>query len=321
MPNTQLLAPSPTLSSVGGGRTRAQRRAERAFGGGLAAAGIAVIVILVAIGAFLVAQSLPAIIGDGELPSGAPNFWAYVWPLAFGTLWSAALALAIATPLAISVALFISHYAPRRLAAWTGSAIDLLAAVPSVVFGLWGILVLAPAAAPIYAWLVEHAGWFPLFAGPASGTGRTILTAAIVLAIMVLPIMTAICRELFLATPLLTQEAALALGATKWEMIRTAVLPTARSGIVAAVLLGLARALGETMAVAMVLSPALVVHFALLTPANPSTIASNIALQFPESTGLGVNALLATGLVLFAITLVVNLAARLLTRRSGGGAR
>lgn len=281
--------------------------------------GVAIILILIAIGAFLVVQSLPAIFARGDLPSGADNFWGYVWPLAFGTLWSAVLALVIATPLALSVALFISHYAPRRLAAVAGSTVDLLAAVPSVVFGLWGILVLAPALAPIYGWLVEHVGWIPLFAGPASATGRTILTAAIVLAIMVLPIMTAMCRELFLATPRLTEEAALALGATKWEMIRTSVIPTARSGIISAVLLGLARALGETMAVAMVLSPALVVDFALLTPANPSTIASNIALQFPESTGLGVSALLASGLVLFAITLAVNLTARLLTRRSTGG--
>lgn len=317
MVDTKLLAAPPALTDAGGDR-RVNKRAEKLFGGALASAGIAIIVILIAIGAFLVAQSLPAILADGDLPSGASNFWAYVWPLAFGTLWSAFLALTIATPLAISVALFISHYAPRRLATLTGQAIDLLAAVPSVVFGLWGILVLAPAAVPIYSWLVENLGWIPLFTGPASATGRTIFTAAVVLAIMILPIMTAICRELFLATPRLTQEAALALGATKWEMIRTSVLPEARSGIVSAILLGLARALGETMAVAMVLSPALVVHFALLTPSNPSTIASNIALQFPESTGLGVSALLATGLVLFAITLVVNLAARLLTSRAGG---
>lgn len=319
MTETTVVVPSAPLADSG--RSRAEKRADRIFSWGLTAAGVAIILILVAVGTFLIAQALPAIFADGHLPGGAGSFWAYVWPLAFGTLWSAALALVIATPLAISVALFITHYVPRRLASLTGAAIDLLAAVPSVVFGLWGILVLAPSLAPIYGWLVEHVGWFPLFTGPASVTGRTILTAAIVLAIMVLPIMTAICRELFLTAPRLAQEAALALGATKWEMIRTSVLPSARSGIVSAVLLGLARALGETMAVAMVLSPALVVHFALLTPANPSTIASNIALQFPESSGIGVNALLASGLVLFAITLAVNLIARLVTRGNGGGAR
>src|SRR5690606_39034136 len=202
------------------------------------------------------------------------NFWDYVAPLAFGTVWAAALALLMAVPLSVAVALFISHYAPRKLSQSLGYIVDLLAAVPSVVFGLWGILVLAPAVQPIYSWLVENAGWFPLFAGPVSATGRTILTAAIVLAVMILPIMTAICREVFLQTPVLHEEAALALGATRWEMIRTAVLPFGRSGIISAGVLGLGRALGETMAVAMVLSatPGLV-SFALLQSANPQTIA------------------------------------------------
>lgn len=295
---------------------RAARCGDRVFGGTVRAAGVAIILALAAVGVFLVAQSLPALLADGEeLPGSPANFLEYVWPLAFGTIWSAALALAIATPLAVAVALFISHYAPRRLAQSLGYVVDLLAAVPSVVFGLWGILVLAPAVQPLYSWLVGNFGWFPLFAGPASGTGRTVLTAAIVLAVMVLPIMTAVCREVFLGTPKLHEEAALALGATRWEMIRMSVLPAARGGIVSAIMLGLARALGETMAVAMVLSPALVIDFALLTPTNPSTIAANIALQFPEASGLGVNALLATGLVLFVITLAVNVAARLLVRR------
>ena len=160
----------------------------------------------------------------------------------------------MAVPLSVAVALFISHYAPRRLAQALGYIVDLLAAVPSVVFGLWGIMVLAPAVQPVYAWLNENMGWFPLFAGTVSSTGRTIFTAAIVLAVMVVPIITAICREIFLQTPVLHEEAALALGATRWEMIRMAVFPFGRSGIVSASMLGLGRALGETMAVAMVLS-------------------------------------------------------------------
>jgi phosphate transport system permease protein len=158
-------------------------------------------------------------------------------------------------------------------------------------------------------------GWFPLFDGQVSGTGRTILTVAIVLAVMILPIMTAVCREVFLQTPRLHEEAALALGATRWEMIRTAVLPFGRPGIVSAAMLGLGRALGETMAVAMVLSPAVVVSFFLLTSQNPNTIASNIALQFPEAAALGVNALIATGLVLFVITFIVNAVARFVVNR------
>src|SRR5690606_13392733 len=152
-------------------------------------------------------------------------FWSYVAPLVFGTLWSAALALIMAVPVAVGIALFISHYAPRRLAQTLGYIVDLLAAVPSVVFGLWGGNVLAPAVQPVYTWLTENMGWFPLFAPPASGTGRTILTASIVLAVMILPIIAALSREVFLQTPVLHEEAALALGATRWEMIRTAVLP------------------------------------------------------------------------------------------------
>ena len=168
---------------------------------------------------------------------------------------------------------------------------------------------------PIYSWLVDNLGWFPLFAGPVSGTGRTILTAGLVLAVMVLPIMTAICREVFLQTPVLHEEAALALGATRWEMIRVAVLPFGRSGIISASVLGLGRALGETMAVAMVLSAAHVVTFDLLTSVNPTTIAANIALSFPEAYGMNVNVLIATGLILFVVTFIVNAIARWIVSR------
>ncbi|RYI97429.1 MAG: phosphate ABC transporter permease subunit PstC, partial [Actinomycetales bacterium] len=239
----------------------------------------------------------------------------YVGPLVFGTLLAAVIAMIIAVPVAIGVALFISHYAPRRLGATFGYIIDLLAAVPSVVYGAWGIAFLAGQMVPIYQWLEDNLGFIPLFAGPASATGRTIFTVAIVLALMILPIVTAICREIFLQTPRLHQEAALALGATRWEMARLAIFPYARSGIVSAAMLGLGRALGETMAVAMVLSASGVVTFNLISPTNPSTIAANIALSFPEASGLSVNALIASGLVLFVITFVVNFAARAIVDR------
>jgi phosphate transport system permease protein len=222
----------------------------------------------------------------------------------------------IATPLAIGIGLFISHYAPRRIASALGYVVDLLAAVPSVVFGLWGIQVLAPFLQPAYQWLNENLGWMPFFVGPVSGTGRTILTVAIVLAIMIIPIMSALAREVFLQTPRLQEEAALALGATRYEMIKMSVLPFARSGLVSAAMLGLGRALGETMAVAMVLSPAAVISFALITPTNPSTVASTIALDFPEASGLDVSTLIAAGLVLFLITMVVNALARWVVARS-----
>lgn len=279
-------------------------------------AGVTILVALAAVAVFLVAQSIPAFLADPSELRGEPeSFWHYVAPLAFGTVWAAALALLMAIPLSIGIALFISHYAPRRLAQPLGYIVDLLAAVPSVVYGLWGITVLAPAAVPFYIWLTDNLGWFPLFAPPASGTGRTVLTVAIVLAVMVLPIITALSREVFVQTPVLHEEAAYALGATRWEVIRMTVFPYARSGIVSASMLGLGRALGETMAVAMVLSPSAIISLAILTPENPSTIAANIALNFPESAGLQVNALIATGLILFVITLVVNSIARAIVSR------
>jgi phosphate transport system permease protein len=243
------------------------------------------------------------------------TFAAYVWPLIFGTLLAAALAILIATPLSIGVALFISHYCPRRIASSLGYVIDLLAAVPSVVYGLWGIFFLAPRLVPLYGWLETHVGWIPFFKGPASVTGRTMLTAGILLAIMILPIATALNREIFLQTPRLHEEAALALGATRWEMVRMTVFPYARSGMVSSVMLGLGRALGETMAVAMVLSVSDVVTFNLISSTNPATIAANIALQFPEAAGTEVNVLIATGLVLFVITFGVNFLARRIVGR------
>jgi len=296
--------------------TAKQRPGDRVFSGSAVFAGSMILVTLAAVAIFLIVQSVPAFVAGHDDASILPDdFWSYVGPLVFGTVWAAALALLFAVPVSIGIALFISHYAPRRLASVLGYVVDLLAAVPSVVFGLWGIGVLAPAVQPAYSWLVDNLGWFPLFAGPVSGTGRTILTAALVLAVMVLPIMTAICREVFLQTPVLHEEAALALGATRWEMIRMAVLPFGRSGIISASVLGLGRALGETMAVAMVLSASGAVTFELLTSVNPSTIAANIALSFPEAYGMNVNVLIATGLILFVVTFIVNAIARWIVSR------
>lgn len=280
------------------------------------AAGLTILVALAGVAIFLTLEGIPAFTAGPEDLKGASSFVVYVWPLLFGTLLAAALALAMAVPLAIGVALTVSHYAPRRIATLIGYLVDLLAAVPSVIYGLWGGLFLGPRLVPLYEWLAEHLSFIPFFAGPASTTGRTILTASIVLAIMVLPIITAISREIFAQTPRLNEEAALALGATRWEMIRLSVFPYARSGIVSAAMLGLGRALGETMAVAMVLSASGVVTFNLISSTNPSTIAANIALTFADATGLQVNALIASGLVLFVITFGVNFAARWIVSRS-----
>ena len=304
-----------TTTAPAAGKVR-QRPGDRWFSGTALAAGSMILVTLAAVAIFLIVQSIPGISATSDTASLlSSNFWGYVWPLAFGTLWASFLALLMAVPLAVSVALFISHYAPRRLAQSLGYIVDLLAAVPSVVFGLWGIIVLAPAVQPVYSWLNENMGWFPLFGGTVSQTGRTIFTAAIVLAVMVVPIITAICREIFLQTPVLHEEAALALGATRWEMIRMAVFPFGRSGIVSASMLGLGRALGETMAVARVLSATGVITFELFTARNPSTIPANIALTFPEAYGTNINVLIATGLILFIVTFAVNAIARWIVSR------
>jgi phosphate transport system permease protein len=294
-----------------------KRVGDRVFSGFAVGSGILILVILALVAGFLVIEGAPALFADPAklISQGYGEFASWVLPYAFGTVWAAVLALLLAVPVAIGIALFISHYAPRRLAQPIGYLIDLLAAVPSVVFGLWGSLVLAPAVQPLWQWLNTNLGFIPLFSGQSSGTGRTILTAAIVLATMVLPIVTSLCREVFLQAPKLHEEAALALGATHWEMIKMAVLPFARPGIIAAVMLGLGRALGETMAVTMVLSGGRNITFQLLTSENPNTIAATIAQNFPEAFGLKVNQLVAAGLVLFVITLAVNMIARWIVSR------
>ncbi len=298
-----------------------QRPGDRIFSASAKYAGVLILVVLAAVAAFLLIEGWPAISTPTEKLTDSINWLtgksvlAYVGPLVFGTILAAVIALVIATPIGVGVALFISHYAPRRVAAGLGYIIDLLAAIPSVVYGLWGALWLMPRVHPFFDWLTTYLGWIPIFAGPAANPPRTILTAGIVLAVMVLPIITAVSREVFLQTPTLHEEAALALGATRWEMIRMAVLPFARSGIISATMLGLGRALGETMAVAMVLSPGLMYSVFILQAGQQQNIAANIALKFPEATGLGVNVLIFTGLVLFVITLLVNMFARWIVSR------
>lgn len=297
-------------------RSTVVRPGDRIFAGLSTSAGVLILVVLAGVAAFLTIEGIPGILASPDEVKSGKSFAAYVWPLVYGTLIAATIALIIAVPIAVGVALFISHYSPRKLGQTLGYLVDLLAAVPSVVYGLWGIGFLAPRMVPVYEWLEKHLGFIPFFAGPASATGRTIMTACIVLAVMILPIMTAICREIFLQTPRLHEEAALALGATRWEMARMAIFPYARSGIVSAAMLGLGRALGETLAVAMVLSvSAGAVTANLISSSNPSTIAANIALSFGEASGLTVNALIASGLVLFVITFLVNFAARAIVDR------
>jgi len=293
------------------------------------AAGVLILVTLAAVATFLLVEAWPAITAaGGDLgdrvsfikPENGQSLIEIIGFLVYGTLLISVIALLIATPVAIGIALFISHYAPRRLAQGLGYLIDLLAAVPSVVYGLWGVAVLVPFLTPFYQFLADYLGWIPLFAPPQSGdifTGRVALSAGIVLAIMCLPIISAVSREVFLQTPKLHEEAALAMGATRWEMIRMAVFPFGRSGMIGATMLGLGRALGETMAVLMIISPGLTYSANILQPNQHNTIAAYIALQFPESNSLGVNSLITMGLALFVITLAVNMLARwVVSRRS-----
>jgi len=306
------------------------RPADRIFLGLSTGSAALIMVILALVAIFLIIQAVPAIAANWSTSpdlskgptEGFDNFWEYVLPLIWGTLWCSAIGLVIGAPIAIGIALFISHYAPRRLAGVLGYLVDLLAAVPSIIFGLWGIFVIRPFLKPLEVWLNQHAGWFPVFGGQATSTGSTIFAGSVVLAVMILPIITSISREIFLQTPRLHEEAALALGATKWEMIRYAVFPYARSGVISAILLGLGRALGETMAIALIVSPSLIFSLKIFTDsANPQTIAANLALNFPEANTPQRQALIGTGLMLFVISLAVNFVARAIITRTGPGSR
>ncbi|NLT26686.1 MAG: phosphate ABC transporter permease subunit PstC [Microbacteriaceae bacterium] len=300
-------APAPTPQKT----STVRRAGDTVFQVLSTTSGVLILATLAAVFFFLLMRGFPSLVSPVQEVSdnyraNAGGFWPFVMPLVFGTVWASLLAMMLALPVGIAVALFISHFSSRRLAGPLGFVVDMLAAVPSVVFGPWGILVFAPLAGPLYRWLSENMGWFPLFADDPVPSGRNMMTAAIVLAIMILPIITSLSREIFLQTPRLHEEASLALGATRWEMVQQAVFPYARSGIFAASILALGRALGETMAIAMVLSATGVVSFAVLTEQNPTTIAGFIANNYPEAHGMDSNTLIAAGLVLFAITLLVN---------------
>jgi phosphate transport system permease protein len=309
---TATASPERTESSEA---PRPSRRGDRTFAGVVRVAAMTILVALVAVFVFLAVEGWQGLTGDAATFAPFTSFGSYIGPLIVSTLLASALALVVSVPFAIAVALFISHYAPRQLAAALGYVIDLLAAVPSVVFGLWGGRYLAGYLQPAHVWLHAHLGFIPIFGDP-SPNGRSLFTASIVLAIMILPIMTAISREVFLQTPRLHEEAALALGATRWEMIRYAVFPYARSGMVSGIMLGLGRALGETMAVAMVLATTPTTTLNVIGTASPPTIAANIALNYKESTPERQSLLIATGLVLFVVTFLVNFAARWVAGRS-----
>ncbi len=295
---------------------------DRTFRAGAYAAAAIVVLLVLFVGIFL------AVIATPSLRHDTVNFFTSTqWnvgtdTLQFGIaglLWTTALiavvAMLLAVPVAVGTALLITQYVPGRVGSTIGFVIDLLAAVPSIIFGLWGLKLLGPFLGPFYDWLQHVLGWIPLFSKGVESTGN-VLTASIVLAIMVLPIVSAISRDVFAQTPRDHIEAALALGATKWEMIRIAVIPYGRSGVIAASMLGLGRALGETIAVMIILSQTNTPGINVSLFAGGETFASKIAnnaqeFDSPAKTG----AYIAAGLVLFVLTFAVNAVSRIVADR------
>jgi phosphate transport system permease protein len=289
------------------------------------AAALFVLVILGAIAVFLVVKAIPSLQHDkGNFfttkawnPDDTPPRFG-IAVLVFGTVLSSVIALVIAVPVAVGVAIFVVEYAPRRLATWLGYLIDMLATVPSVVYGLWGLVFLVPHIRGFQHFLASDFGWIPLFHDPNDRTSvasQSIFVASIVLAIMVVPVIAAISREVLRQVDPNLKEAALALGATRWEMVRTALLPPSRPGIIGGIMLGLGRALGETIAIALILGTSFIISFHILLPGG-DTIAANIANTFGEASVTGRSALIASGLVLFVLTFGVNLIARVVIHRS-----
>jgi phosphate transport system permease protein len=274
--------------------------------------------ILLGLVAVLVIDAMPAIRQFG-LSFLASSVWDPVrgafgsLPAIYGTLLSSAIGLIIAVPISLGAAIFLVELAPSWLRGPTSLIIEMLAAIPSVIIGLWGLFVLVPfVRSPIETWLGSGLGFVPLFQGPPFGVG--FLSAGIILAIMIIPIITAVSRDAIKAVPVQQREAMLALGATRWEMIRQAVLPYCRSGLVGAIILGLGRALGETMAVTMVIGNSYALTASLFSPG--ATIASKIASEFSEASGgVFVGSLVELALILFAVTLLVNVVARVLVWR------
>jgi phosphate transport system permease protein len=303
---------------------------DRLFSGLARGSGGMVVLIVAFVGIFLLALAIPSLANNHSSflfsrvwePGAVPPRFG-IAALFYTTLVASIIAMLIAVPIAVGVALFITYYAPRRIARPVAHTVDLLAAVPSIIYGLWGIIFFAPVLLPVSRFLGDLLGWIPVFGKPETEDKGTLFAAGIVLAIMILPVITAISREVFAQTPTAHREGALALGSTKWEMIRMAVLPYGRSGVVSAAMLGLGRALGETVAVMIILSaPNSNAPWDPSIFAGGETFASKIAssageFDTPSKTG----AYIAAGLVLFVVTFIVNSAARIIVARSGPGGR
>jgi phosphate ABC transporter permease protein PstC len=329
---------------IGGGRSRLERSPlsrlpDQILQFGLAAIAAGVLLLLAAFFATLIAQSSDALSHVGVFNFVFHNNWDTsqlasggacdvgrqctfgAWPMLLGTLVTAGIALLVGVPVAVATALYLTELCPRRARAPLSILVDLLAAVPSVVFGLIGFLVLAPKLTGFQQSLADTFSFLPFWAGRVSGTGQSYFLAGLVLAIMILPIVSAISREVIATVPSENKEAALALGATRWEMIRMTVLPYARPGITGGAMLGLGRAIGETIAVAYIIGGSNTLGHSAFDQGQ--TLASVIALQWSEAANspLYKSSLFAAGLVLFVLTLLVNLVARRFVVRAGRGRR
>jgi len=315
---------SPARPAVSGIKlAKIRHTQDRIFRGLAGGSGLAIVLLVVFVGIFLLALALPSLLANQDNFLTSRNWTVAGNELRFGiagllwtTVLSSVLALVMSVPVAVGVALCLTQYLHRRASGPVSFVVDLLAAVPSIIFGLWGLTVLGPFLSPAAEWLIDNVGWIPLFSRSVDPKG-SVFVAAVVLAIMILPIVTAISRDVFAQTPRDHIEAALALGATRWEVIRTAVLPYGRSGVISASMLGLGRALGETIAVMIILTqPAPNSPFTPSIFAGGETFASKIAnnaaeFDSPSKTG----AFIASGLVLFVVTFVVNAVARIIAER------
>lgn len=301
--------------------------ANSTFGAVVRAAAASVFVILALIVVTTTKEAWPAFseVGAGFLTgtTWAPSADLYgALPFIWGTLVSSLMALVLALPISIGLALFTNEFAPRRVRAPGVYVIDLLAAIPSVVYGLWGVLVLGPFLLPYVQTVADTVGTWPGFAAVFGGPVglKSMFLAAVILAVMIVPIITSVTREVFDTVPADQKAAALALGATRWEMVRGAIFPHSRNGVVAAVLLGLGRAMGETIAVALVIGSTAQITTRIFAPAD--SMAAVIANTFAESSGVNRAALIGLGVVLFVMTIVVNIGGQFVARRSrrrGGG--
>jgi phosphate transport system permease protein len=298
-------------------RTGLGRHADSLFATFAALCGVLVLLVLAYMVVSTTGTALPVFSSEGisfvtstNWDPGNNHYGALAF--IYGTVITSVIALVIAVPLSLGVALFSTEYAPKRLRKPITYAVDLLAAVPSVIYGLWGVFVLLPLfLQPAADFLAKYLGWIPLFKGPASGL--SFFGAGIILAIMITPIITALTREVITTVPSADRHAAYALGATRWEMVRAAILPRSRAGIVGATMLGLGRALGETIAVALLVGSVAKIDPSVVRPGY--SMAAVIANTFSEATGDHIRALVGIGVVLFVMTVLINMAARAIVWR------